>query len=79
MEKLADLHLRLHCNDEFMVHFDALTLRLRNSFTCEGGLQPDHMLLSDSPNWDNLDYYEQDPIEWTEPYFYSDQFNIWVN
>ena len=79
MEKLADLHLRLHCNDEFMVHFDALTLRLRNSLTCEGGLQPDHMLPSDSPNWDNLDYCEQDPIEWIEPDFYSDTLNIWVN
>ena len=54
MENLYFQWLKLHCNQEFSVHFEALLKRMRNSLFCDDGGQSDHdgyIVSPPPPDW----------------------------
>ena len=54
MENLHFEWLKLYCNQEFSVHFEALLKRMRNSLFCDDGGQSDHdgyIVSPPPPDW----------------------------
>ena len=74
-ELIGEKHLATKCNDEFMVHYNDMTARLRDALTCVES-EPDHMLASDSPHHGD-ECNEQPIVVYQEPEMNSPAFAMW--